>query len=218
MPKTTIIHRSVTLLRSRIRADQAEQHDERRHDRLGQIQHLDQRPDREIAEQAHADHAEEHRREDRVDERRLRLEDLRSRLHAVQQERAEDDGGRAAARNAERQQRHHVAADRRGRCDLRRDDAFGDAAAELLRGACRIGLRRRTRRTMRSSRPRPARCRTARRRRRCARTCRAASTLRRAAGIRVAILPSPDIGGDANPCSRRTSTSPSPYAPTITGR
>ena len=34
--------------------------------------------------------------------------------------------------NAERQQRHHVPADRRRGCDLRRDDPFGNAAAELL--------------------------------------------------------------------------------------
>ncbi len=113
----------------RQRADEAEHQHIGRHHGLGKIEDLHQRADREIADHAHQDQAEEQRGENRVDHAGGAREHLRTGLDAVQHEGAEDDGGGAAARDAERQQMHQRAADRSGRGGLRRNDALGDAGA-----------------------------------------------------------------------------------------
>ena len=94
-------------------------------------EHADQQLDREVADDAHADHAGEHRGEDRVNNVARLEEDVRAGLDALQHEGGHDDGGGAGAGNAHGEERHHGAADRGGGGRLRRDDALGDAGAEL---------------------------------------------------------------------------------------
>ena len=132
MPNAASSHRSVTLLRDGVGAEEAAHHHVGGHDRLRQIEHLDHELRGEEPDDAHSDDAHEQRREHRIDDLRRALEDLRTWLQPVQQERSEDDGRSAAAWNAHRHERNQRPAHRRGGRGLGRDDALRNARAQLV--------------------------------------------------------------------------------------
>ena len=74
-----------------------------------------------------------HRGKDPVDEPGMVLEDQRTGLHAVHEERADQDRGRQASGDTERQERNEVRAGHRAVRGLDRGYSFQPAGAELLR-------------------------------------------------------------------------------------
>ena len=133
-------HAEHAVLRA-VGAGDAEQRDNRIKHRVRHVQHEGEQPQAHGADQQIEDVGERHGGEQAVDQRAVVLEDQRPRLHAMDQEGADQDGGREIAGHADGQQRNERRADDGVVGGFGRGHAFQLALAEIG-GARRSALGR----------------------------------------------------------------------------